>query len=388
MEIAAHCLIGSVCRSFCDCLLIAYKSGLLAFQTDTAISGHAGDVKERVLEKWTPDSDAVALGDGLDGGSHPKGWDQFAANEKLFGIKTDFREEMYTTKLNKNSDEYKRREREAHKLAAEIEKSGSENIHIAEERGHVFDDSQVDEEDRYGAVVRKSGSYVPPAARKSVPASSAQNSARPSPALSAKILDEKSLVNESPKEVAKEKTDTITSPPVKKTTLNPNATSFKFNAKASEFKPVKFVPPVVVPQLPIVALNIFGRASSSKKFKSRKDSLFEHFKERQHETETVEPKWKFGHRSYVELADDSITPYPTSQMPPYGYPPYPIVQQPFVPVQYQNQQQAPYGGNPYMQGQNMQYGFQPMMMLPNNSQQFIQKPEFADGQQGQSTLRK
>lgn len=59
---------------------------------------------------------------------------------------------------------------------------------MAEERGEVVDDSGMDEEDRYGAVIRSSGAYVPPGARKSVTggasrqATSTNGSAAPSPA--------------------------------------------------------------------------------------------------------------------------------------------------------------------------------------------------------------
>jgi hypothetical protein len=45
---------------------------------------------------------------------------------------------------------------EASRIAAEIERGdrSSANIHQLEERGVAIDDSQMDEEDRYGAVVR------------------------------------------------------------------------------------------------------------------------------------------------------------------------------------------------------------------------------------------
>ena len=58
---------------------------------------------------------------------------------------------------------------------------------MAEERGEVVDDSGMDEEDRYGAVIRSSGAYVPPGARKSATATTSRQptpqngSAAPSP---------------------------------------------------------------------------------------------------------------------------------------------------------------------------------------------------------------
>lgn len=39
------------------------------------------------------------VADGLLSGSG-EGWDQFAANEKKYNVKSDYREELYTTKLD------------------------------------------------------------------------------------------------------------------------------------------------------------------------------------------------------------------------------------------------------------------------------------------------
>ena len=47
-------------------------------------------------------------------------WDQFAANEKLFGVKTQFDESLYTTKLDRSAADFKEREREAQRIANEI----------------------------------------------------------------------------------------------------------------------------------------------------------------------------------------------------------------------------------------------------------------------------
>jgi hypothetical protein len=60
---------------------------------------------------------------------------------------------------------------EASRIAAEIERGdrSSANIHQLEERGVAIDDSQMDEEDRYGAVVR------PGAPQPQQPASAAAN---------------------------------------------------------------------------------------------------------------------------------------------------------------------------------------------------------------------
>lgn len=53
----------------------------------------------------------------------PAGWDQFKANEELFGLTTDFDEDLYTTKINKDSPSYLLMEAKAAKIANEIEKN-------------------------------------------------------------------------------------------------------------------------------------------------------------------------------------------------------------------------------------------------------------------------
>ena len=67
------------------------------------------------------DEDVDCLHEFDDG--HGRGqWDQFETNEHLFGVTTtDFNEDFYTTKLDRNSGEYRLREKEAVRLAREIE---------------------------------------------------------------------------------------------------------------------------------------------------------------------------------------------------------------------------------------------------------------------------
>lgn len=76
-------------------------------------------------------------------------WDQFTANEKLFGVKASFDEDVYTTKLDRSAPDFKERERRAQKLANEIVAAATSNPHVAEERGLAVDDSGVNEEDKY-----------------------------------------------------------------------------------------------------------------------------------------------------------------------------------------------------------------------------------------------
>ncbi|KAF8896389.1 hypothetical protein BD779DRAFT_1495640 [Infundibulicybe gibba] len=156
-----------------------------SFRTDADISQKKGAGRERELQAWQPTADpavaaaAAPAGQGDDltfgPGSNNMSWDQFDANEKLFGVKTNFDENLYTTKLDRSAPDFKERERKAQRIANEITGTGTTNPHIAEERNQNIDDSGVNEEDKYGAVVRGTNAYVPPGARKAGPLSPVGN---------------------------------------------------------------------------------------------------------------------------------------------------------------------------------------------------------------------
>ncbi|KIK94468.1 hypothetical protein PAXRUDRAFT_142736, partial [Paxillus rubicundulus Ve08.2h10] len=147
------------------------------FRTDTDIS-KGKLTRERELQAWQPPiplvspptpathhegvGDEVTFGPGAGSPS----WDQFAANEQMFGVTTSFDEEVYTTKLDRTAADFKEKERKAQRIASEIMGSVNNNPHIAEERNLNLDDNGLNEEDKYGAVVRGSGAYIPPGARK------------------------------------------------------------------------------------------------------------------------------------------------------------------------------------------------------------------------------
>ncbi|KWU41725.1 hypothetical protein RHOSPDRAFT_36730 [Rhodotorula sp. JG-1b] len=176
-----------------------------SFRTDTDISRASQLGKERQLQAWGADASSYGGGgieDGDDGledglgrsvnGNNGSGkgnagrrggpasssngggaWDQFAANERAFGLRTDYDDEIYTTRLDRSTADFKQREARAAQLEREILKGSTSstslayNAHVAEERGEQVADS-LDEEERYGAVIRTGteGAYVPPGARK------------------------------------------------------------------------------------------------------------------------------------------------------------------------------------------------------------------------------
>ncbi|XP_013380037.1 ataxin-2-like protein isoform X3 [Lingula anatina] len=143
----------------------AYKDSF----TDSAISKFNGQVGEKELEPWEAEGPLCELG-ALEGDS-ANGWDandMFRTNAEVFNVKTSYDDSLtqYTTPLErKNTPEFRQRQAEAARLAAEIESSDQYKAHIA------LEDTGSDEEDKFSAVVRpgesnhsgsKSFRYVPP----------------------------------------------------------------------------------------------------------------------------------------------------------------------------------------------------------------------------------
>ncbi|KAK0938209.1 poly(A)-binding protein binding protein [Friedmanniomyces endolithicus] len=144
-----------------------------SFRTDTEISSRQTAMpQERQLQRWDDSAD-TDIDISLDSGE--TGWDQFATNEKLYGVRTTYDENIYTTAIDRRDPRYKQREAEAARIAREIEGSSAANAHVAEERlGDAGKDDGRDEEEKYSGVRRESasllpkrtaGAYVPPSHR-------------------------------------------------------------------------------------------------------------------------------------------------------------------------------------------------------------------------------
>jgi hypothetical protein len=80
----------------------------------------------------------------------PGQWNQFAENEKKFGVQSTYREELYTTKLDPSKLSKEQRE-EATRVAREIEASQAKGVQHRIERG---EDVEVDEGALYSDVQR------------------------------------------------------------------------------------------------------------------------------------------------------------------------------------------------------------------------------------------
>ena len=93
------------------------------FKTDTDITGAPPTTRGKPLEAWSGD-DYVLGNDSLESGNKGptsnQNWDQFATNERLYGVRTDYNEDAYTTKLDRSGSDYRAREQKAAQLEREI----------------------------------------------------------------------------------------------------------------------------------------------------------------------------------------------------------------------------------------------------------------------------
>ncbi|KAJ9606620.1 poly(A)-binding protein binding protein [Cladophialophora chaetospira] len=129
-----------------------------SFQTDTDISGNQTR-GARELQRWVPESSDTT--DFSLESNNAGTWDQFATNSQLFGAKSTYDENLYTTAIDRSAPSYKRREAEAERLAREIEGSTSTNAHMREERGQATEQDGEDEEEKYSGVRRDDKIYPP-----------------------------------------------------------------------------------------------------------------------------------------------------------------------------------------------------------------------------------
>ncbi|EGD86649.2 uncharacterized protein TERG_02906 [Trichophyton rubrum CBS 118892] len=141
------------------------------FRTDTDISGNQPG-RERQLQRWEPSGTDATL-DWAPESSGTAGWDQFETNARLFGATSSYDENIYTTRIDRSDPSYKRKEAEAARIAREIESADTDNAHMREERGHVHQQDDTDEEAKYSGVRRdvaplptgQPNKYMPPARR-------------------------------------------------------------------------------------------------------------------------------------------------------------------------------------------------------------------------------
>ncbi|KAJ6264337.1 hypothetical protein Dda_0482 [Drechslerella dactyloides] len=232
------------------------------FKTDVDISGNQ-PIRERELQRWQADDTALGgLEESMEPHNPDKKWDQFETNERLFGVKSDFDENIYTTRIDTSHPMHKQREAAAAKIAREIETSSGPaglSAHQAEERGLKVDDSGIDEEDKYSSVQRgpppqtataaatttSTGSqkYMPPALRAQVSAPPAVQTPAPT------------QPKEATKEATKETTKETTKEPINEipaaTAPSGGPESATSKAEGAAKKPAPATTPAV-PVIPVI----------------------------------------------------------------------------------------------------------------------------------------
>lgn len=144
-----------------------------SFRTDTEISSRGpAMLRERELQRWDAGEGESLEDMALDSGGAGH-WDQFATNERMYGVQSTYDENIYTTAIDRSNPQYKQREAQAARIAREIEGSSAADAHIAEERRRDADRGDgLDEEEKYSGVRREvilpkraAGAYIPPSQR-------------------------------------------------------------------------------------------------------------------------------------------------------------------------------------------------------------------------------
>ena len=125
-------------RDYSLVLLTGTKGATAGFRTDNDISrGRSG--QERELQPWIAPADG-SIDQSLESTTSQGTWDQFQANENLFGVKSDYDENYYTSRIDKSHPEYRQRAAEAARIASRMGET---------QKGEVNEGEGLDEEDKY-----------------------------------------------------------------------------------------------------------------------------------------------------------------------------------------------------------------------------------------------
>ena len=129
--------------------MLTMAGATAGFRTDADISGNLA-FRERSLQRWEPSAADSDVDLSLEGDTSGSGkWDQFEANQQLFGLKSDYDENIYTTRIDKQNPQYQQRLAAAEKIAQEIDAGSATNVHMREERNMSAEDDGLDEEEKW-----------------------------------------------------------------------------------------------------------------------------------------------------------------------------------------------------------------------------------------------
>ncbi|CEH15637.1 Protein interacting with poly(A)-binding protein [Ceraceosorus bombacis] len=367
-----------------------------------------GEVQSEPNRKRDAPGGLSAASGALDGASRGGEWDQFKANEARFGLKSDYAEDLYTTRLDRSGKDFAQREREADRLAREIMGQASTNAHIAEERGQ-HENANITEEDRYvrsadrsegTASVATSPKVAPrfAATASNVSASAASREAQPlSKGLAGMTIPKIPPFN--PNGAAKRKSPALASSSTSATVsggtasgapggasgLTASTSVFKMSAKANSFKPFNpnataFTPGTTakkdvslsgvstsaVPTNPFFGNRVIKKPTAPSSLHVRED--FNPFKAGAASMPQPHPTGPGGPANNVAAPGtpgaQHVQPGQPAHPPQAGLPPHsqggpPHHGQPFAPIMYAAQ---PYGAYRF-QGQPQQQQMMPQMQM-------------------------
>nr|CCC92215.1 conserved hypothetical protein [Trypanosoma congolense IL3000] len=238
-----HTALSPSCTEFTDDIVIPYHKILMMevqnakIRTETPGRADTGRSEFSAAKfDWADDG----VSELLESEPHQTGtWNQFEANEKSFGVKTTYKEELYTTRLDHSKITEEQRA-EADRLAREIEGSSTRGVaHRIDREECLRDDEGLDEGALYSDVQRpqeKKPTYVPPSATGRKPVTEVQPppaAAGPPAPAGAGVMDESAMHH---KRMSEEQHHP---------SLDANQTPAGFNPAAAPYTPMK--PGAVLP---------------------------------------------------------------------------------------------------------------------------------------------
>ena len=128
------------------------------FKTDSGITSKLSPTS-KVLQPWQGENVQESSASFYSLGSTPKKskWDQFRANQRLFGVTISFDESQYTTPINRDNPDYLKRMERADLIAREIETKRANGFNMAIDGARTAEQhgDEEDEEALYSQVKRE-----------------------------------------------------------------------------------------------------------------------------------------------------------------------------------------------------------------------------------------
>jgi len=153
--------------------VVLIEAAKVPFSTEGPTGGHVSHRTPGMptdLRPWSEMGAGAGMGgddDDLDAAGHQEGsWDQFQANKKL-GVTTSYREDIYTTQLDRTKMSKEQQARAA-ELERQINQRESRGAQHDIERGKEF---EGDEGEAFSNVARPAGAPAPAPAKPKAPAS-------------------------------------------------------------------------------------------------------------------------------------------------------------------------------------------------------------------------